>query len=322
MVVLGSACSHVAALLYQIEKFIHARETSEKKSLSIEVNKEVSRNSLNSTDKLMNFSKVKKGDLSLVPLLTFSYVKSFLTNSPMAGEIPLTNEELKDLYTINPEAVFFTATDKTYFLTENERKYTQTATASITELELPEPLISQFDPTGVQIFDKNSKTCCNKKYELYQKTCSIDSYNNFLTSKCYHVFHTDTEKISSPSLLATIRQYSDTKSNKYNRYGIDNKLGARKYFAETQNAHHENMIVNETGFKVYAEYPCIGASLDGTATCLCHEIRRLEIMFPYSYQKDLFNWDNDRTLPVDRSNSIKKNNLYHYHMQLQMPVYN
>ena len=100
MVVLGSACSHVAALLYQIEKSIHARETSEKKSLSIEVNKEVSRNSLNSIDKLMNFSKVKKGDLSLVPLLTFSYVKSFLTNSPMAGEIrgtqSGTNEELKE----------------------------------------------------------------------------------------------------------------------------------------------------------------------------------------------------------------------------------
>ena len=82
-------------------------------------------------------------------------------------------------------------------------------------------------------------------------------------SKCYDVCYTDTEKISSPSLLATIMQYSETKSNKYARYGNDNEPAARKYFAETQNAHHDNLIVNETGFKVHTEYPCTGASLDG-----------------------------------------------------------
>ena len=32
-------------------------------------------------------------------------------------------------------------------------------------------------------------------------------------SKCYDVCHTATEKISSPALLATIMQYSETKSN-------------------------------------------------------------------------------------------------------------
>ena len=82
-------------------------------------------------------------------------------------------------------------------------------------------------------------------------------------SKCYDVCYTDTEKISSPSLLATIMQYSETKSNKYARYGNDNEPAARKYFAETQYAHHDNLIVNETGFKVHTEYPCTGASLDG-----------------------------------------------------------
>ena len=73
-------------------------------------------------------------------------------------------------------------------------------------------------------------------------------------SKCYDVCHTDTKKISSPSLLATIMQYSETKSNKYTRYGNDNKPAARKYFAETQNAHDDNLIVNETGFNVHCNW--------------------------------------------------------------------
>ena len=94
-------------------------------------------------------------------------------------------------------------------------------------------------------------------------------------SKCYDVCHTDTEKISSPSLLATIMQYSETKSNKYTRYGNDNEPAVRKYFAKTQNAHHDNLLVNQTGFKVYTEHPCIGVSLDGIVTCSYHEIRGL-----------------------------------------------
>ena len=99
------------------------------------------------------------------------------------------------------------------------------------------------------------KTLCNKKYELYQKAYSIESYKNLLivtekqalnsmwmlhragritAFKCFDVCHTDTEKIISPSLLAAIMQYSETKSNKHSRYGNDSEPAARKYFAETQ----------------------------------------------------------------------------------------
>ena len=59
-------------------------------------------------------------------------------------------------------------------------------------------------------------------------------------------------------------QYSETKST---RYANDNEHAARKCFAETQNAHHEKLIANETGFKVHTEHPCIGASFDGIVTC-------------------------------------------------------
>ena len=142
----------------------------------------------------------------------------------MAGGIPLTKEELKGLYSINPEAFFFfTAIGKTDFLTESQPKSSQTDTASETELELPETLVSLFDPTAINISgEENSKTWYNKKHELYQKAYSIESYKNLLivtekqalwmlnktgnitSPKCYNVCYTDTEKISSPSLLATI----------------------------------------------------------------------------------------------------------------------
>ena len=40
------------------------------------------------------------------------------------------------------------------------------------------------------------------------------------------------------------------KWNKYTRYGNYNEAAARKHFAKNQNAHNENITVNETSFKV------------------------------------------------------------------------
>ena len=285
---------------------------------------------------LINFSRVKKDDLPFVPSLTCSYVKNFSSNNPMAGEIPLTIEGLKDLYTINPEAVFSLQLTKQTF---SQKVKLNLAKQILLQKHLP--LVSLFDPTAINISHENLKTLCNEKYELYQKAYSIESYKNLLlvtekqalnhlwmlhragqitASKCYNVCHIDTEKISSPSLLATIIQYSGTKSNKYTRYGNDKEPVARKYFAETQNGHHDNFVVNETGFKVHTEYPCIGASLDGIVTYSCHETKGLEIKCPYNYQKDLVNWGKDRRFSIHRSNSIKKNHPYYYQIQLQMSV--
>ena len=84
------------------------------------------------------------------------------------------------MYTINPEKVFLTAIDKTDFLTESEPECSQTDTASKTEFELPEPLVSLFDPTAIIISNENLKTLCNKKYELYLKAYSIESHKNHL----------------------------------------------------------------------------------------------------------------------------------------------
>ena len=104
---LGSACSHVAALLFKIEKAIHVRERDDTSPTSILCQWKSTKKSVETAPtQLINFSRVKKDDLPFVPSLTCSYVKNFSSNNPMAEEIPLTKEELKDLYTINPEAAF------------------------------------------------------------------------------------------------------------------------------------------------------------------------------------------------------------------------
>ena len=121
MAALGSPCSHVAALLFKIEKAIHVRETDDPSPTSILCQwKSTKESAETAPTQLINFSRVKEDDLHFVPSLTRSYVKNFLSHNPMAEVIPLTKKELKDLHTINPEAVFFTAIDKTVFLTESE----------------------------------------------------------------------------------------------------------------------------------------------------------------------------------------------------------
>ena len=107
MAELGSVCSHMAALLFKIEKAIHVTETDDPSPTSIVCQWKSTKESVETAPtQLINFSRVKEDDLHFVPSLTCSYVKNFSSNNPMAEEIPLTEEELKDLYTINPEAAF------------------------------------------------------------------------------------------------------------------------------------------------------------------------------------------------------------------------
>ena len=105
MTELGSACSHVAALVFKIEKAIYVRETDDTSPTSTLCQWKSTKKSVKTAStQLINFSRAKKDDLPFVPSLTCSYIKNFLSNNPMAGEIPLTKEEQKDLYTINPDS--------------------------------------------------------------------------------------------------------------------------------------------------------------------------------------------------------------------------
>ena len=49
--------------------------------------------------------------------------------------------------------------------------------------------------------------------------------------------------------------------------------------------------------------------IDGIITCSCLEIRKSEIKGTYNYENGFVNWNKD-TSPVDRTNTIKKNDPY------------
>ena len=88
-----------------------------------------------------------------MPPLRYAYVEKVWTDKSLAQEITLTKEKLKDLYTINSEAVIFTAIDKADVLTESGPKSSQTDTALETKFELPEQLKCVFGRTAINVSD-------------------------------------------------------------------------------------------------------------------------------------------------------------------------
>ena len=90
---LGSACNHVAALLFKIEKAIHVRETDDTSPTNVLFQwKSIKKTVETIPTQLVNFSRVNKDNLTFVPSLSCSYLKNFSGHNPMAGEIPLTKE--------------------------------------------------------------------------------------------------------------------------------------------------------------------------------------------------------------------------------------
>ena len=75
---LGSACNHVAALLFKIEKAIHVRETDDTSPTNVLFQwKSIKKAVETIPTQLVNFSRVKKDDLTFVPSLSCSYLKNF-----------------------------------------------------------------------------------------------------------------------------------------------------------------------------------------------------------------------------------------------------
>ena len=71
---LGSACSHVTALLFKIENVIHVRETDDTSPTSILCQwKSTKKSAEAAPTQLINSSRVKKDDLPFGPSLTCSY---------------------------------------------------------------------------------------------------------------------------------------------------------------------------------------------------------------------------------------------------------
>ena len=343
---LGSACSHVAALLFKLETAVHAG-LNERTVATSELcawkacKRSVTPAPLNS----INFKKPKRG---LLPSECMGRTESvgaspghYSCNDPTTGQHALSAEHLKTLYELTPKSAFFTSVCTAEYASDNSRM--DSDTDSDTENDdncLPEPLTSMFDPTAIGISGSELVTRSECLYKAYCESHGQNSYNNLCkvtekqsestawmlhragritASTCHQVSHMR-ENIPSESTIATIMQYKQPFDNKYVRYGRQMEATAKQCFTQEFSVSHEDVHVHSTGFHVDADIPYLGASPDGFVSCACHASAVLEIKCPYTYQKGLIGWENDASFALHHDLSMKENHKYYYQIQLKMLI--
>ena len=339
---LGSACSHVAALLFKLETAVHLElHKPEAPTSQLCAWKKSKRNVIPAPVKCINFKRIKTHQLPAeqneVPISSVTQHYSF--RDPCSGLYGLNPDDIINLHKVKSNAAFFTSIDiNDYHQTEELIDTSETDTASETDQNcLPDTLTSLYDPSAINLAEESLSQLCDSRYAEYKKTYSQRDYNNLteITIKqslnkawMFHRAGRITASIAqqafrmkkelSESLLKIVMQYGDFVDNKYTRYGKDMEPKARVFYYNKNKDYHQNFKVEETGFHVNAEYPYLGASPDGLIYCTCHEAKVLEIKCPFKYQNGLINWETDRQFCIDQNVCIKENHPYYFQMQLQM----
>ena len=114
--VLGSACSHLAALLFKIESACHLKLTEGISPTSVLCEWNKSKKSVQpATIKLINFSRPRKHQLPKEILSKSLNRQNFSTKNLFFGTCPLTNDELKKVHQENPASAIFTSIDPSCF---------------------------------------------------------------------------------------------------------------------------------------------------------------------------------------------------------------
>ena len=147
---LGSACSHVAVLLFKIESASHLKLKEGISPTSVLCEWKKSKKSVQPAPiKLINFSRPRKHhlpkEIGQEPLKR----RNLSTKNPFLGTHPLTNDELKKLHQENPASAIFTSIDPSCFheYSNSDESLTDSSSES-EETTLPEPLTSVYDPTA------------------------------------------------------------------------------------------------------------------------------------------------------------------------------
>ena len=345
---LGSACSHVAAVLFKLEAAVHFELNKPTASTSMLCSwKQPKRNVQPSPAALINFARPKKNSLP-----TEQKAKEFSPfEDPNLYQHGISKESFKELYCINPHSAIFSSVDTSQltgeetmmksFVVLEQNVYNESDTDSDTENEynvIPEPLTSLFDPTAINM-SKDELTCHSKRiYDSYAKSYSQKSYNNLCdltksqalspawmlhragritASVCSQVFHMRDSK----SLICKIMQYNGDFTSKYTQHGKELEPKAREQFILEQSKKHINFNLCESGRVIDAEIPYLGASPDGIVSCSCHGKGVLEIKCPYKYKDSLNCWEHDNEFPIEKGTLLmKRNHKYYYQVQLQIEL--
>ena len=184
--------------------------------------------------KAVNFSRVKKQSLPGDNTINVPHkITHYGTKNPSAGNFSLKSEDVRSLYKINPQVVFFTGIDL-HDYDINNKDSGDTGMSSETEYnKFPEPLTSLFNPESINFPEDKIKAERELRSQNCQKTYSLSDYNNLYEKakqQClipiwmYHIASIAGEvykpnvDISSQSLLNKIMLYTKVTKNRYARF--------------------------------------------------------------------------------------------------------
>ena len=162
---LGSACSHVAAVLFKLQAYVQLG-MNKKACTSKLCQWNVSRRKADPVPlQQMSFKRPRKGDLPEV-LDPFEDPEPFSFKDPLLNNVSEKRKrKIAELRSIVPKAAVFTSISK--FVPEKiDNSDTDTADKDETN-SLPEPLTSLHDPLAINWSEEDIKTIGKKIYERY-----------------------------------------------------------------------------------------------------------------------------------------------------------
>ena len=318
---LGSACSHVAAVLACAQLGMNKKVCTSK---LFQWN--VSRRKADPVSLQMSFKRPRKGDLPEV-LDPFEDPEPFSFKDSLLNNVfEKRKKKTAELRSIVPKAVVFTSISK---FVPKKIDNSDLVTADEDETNsLPEPLTSLYDPLAINWSEEDIKTMGKKIYERYirshrpyqfENLCNVtrtQSLNpnwklhraeKIAASQALNAYRCDISNLSI-TFINTIMQYITVPNVKAVKYGREHKGLARTCYENLQKCRHTNFKIQLTGLHNDARFPALRASSD--ASCDCHGMEVLGIKCPEKYMNGLFNWQKDKKFPVTKTYEIKRNHPY------------
>ncbi|RDD45061.1 hypothetical protein TrispH2_002946 [Trichoplax sp. H2] len=334
---LGSACDHVAAVLFKLLAYfqleLHTTTSSSKLSTWNQSKTHTSPRPL----KKICFKRPKRSDL--LPYSTHTDgVKDTKMNisyaDPTAGAAGISEIQLTALKVAAPNAAIFTSftTNRVHFGIPNGsqgKRIIQHDWSSI-----PRPITSLYDPEKAKLNSRDLRTISYHAFEEYKKLYTQNSYDKLCAVTVFpkrsplwkvhcagriiaSMFHRIAHSINNPNraLIKCIMQYKleyDDAAVIYSKQMTDSALNC---YLVTMRKNHGNFTLKATGLHINSKFPQFAASPDGIIHCECHGKGALEVICPYKYKEGLTNWYKDKDCPISESKLLKENHPYFYQVQ-------
>lgn len=331
---LGSACSHVAALLFKLEACIRIGGNKVAVTSELCAWNRCRKNAVPTLLQNINFKRPRKDQLPEENEPKENPVLHYSAKENWSYCFKLKSADLAKLREIAPEAAFFTSLTNVSNDNVSDR---DTATADENEENLlPEPITSIFDYEAVNLqdltlmerYNEFKKAYCQENYETLASVTSDQSlskawklhrFGRITASNFHEVLHRRASNTSN-SLLFKIMGYTNPPTLPAMTYGREKEDIARNYYLEVMKKEHLNFTLKTSGLHIDADHPHLGASPDGLVKCDCHGEGLIEIKCPYKYRFGFVEWQSDAQFPIDENGKLKNTHKYFTQVQGQMLV--